>query len=38
MNVFSHYVDILKMGDDAKVSHKTKVWNAPRATKELGWM
>ena len=34
----SHYVYILKMSDDAKVSHMTKVWNAPWAMKELGWM
>ena len=35
---YSHYVYILKMGDDTKVSHMTKVWNAPCALKELGWM
>ena len=23
---------------DAKVAHMTKVWNAPWAMKELGWM
>ena len=34
----SHYVYILKMNDDDKVSHFTKVWNAPWAMKELGWM
>jgi len=34
----THYVYILKMNNDAKVSHFTKVWNAPWAMKELGWM
>jgi len=34
----THYVYILKMSDEAKVSHMTKVWNAPWAMKELGWM
>jgi hypothetical protein len=33
----SHYVYILKMGDDGKVSHLSKVWNAPWAMNELGW-
>jgi hypothetical protein len=32
------YVYIIKMGDDSKVSEMTKVWNAPWAMKELGWM
>ena len=34
----SDYVYILKMGDDSKVAKMTKVWNAPWALKELGWM
>jgi len=34
----THYVYILKMGDDSKVSEMTKIWNAPWAMKELGWM
>lgn len=33
----THYVYILKMSDDSKVSQMTKVWNAPWAMKELGW-
>jgi hypothetical protein len=32
------YVYVLKMGPDDKVSHMTKIWNAPWAMKELGWM
>ena len=34
----SHYVYILTMGSDDKVERMTKVWNAPWAMKELGWM
>ncbi len=34
----SHYVYILKMGDDGRVAEMTKVWNAPWAMRELGWM
>ena len=34
----SHYVYILTMGPDDKVERMTKVWNAPWAMKELGWM
>ena len=34
----SDYVYILKMGDDSRVAKMTKVWNAPWAMKELGWM
>jgi hypothetical protein len=34
----SHYVYVLKMNDDDKVSHMTKIWNAPWAMRELGWM
>ena len=33
----SHYVYILKMNEDSKVSHMIKVWNAPWAMRELGW-
>ncbi|MGI9296093.1 MAG: hypothetical protein ACR2PS_19075 [Pseudomonadales bacterium] len=33
----SHYVYVLKMNDDNKVSHMTKIWNAPWALQELGW-
>ncbi|MGI9327001.1 MAG: nuclear transport factor 2 family protein [Pseudomonadales bacterium] len=33
----SHYVYILKMGDDDKVAEMTKIWNAPWAMTELGW-
>jgi hypothetical protein len=32
------YVYVLKMNDSGKVSHMTKIWNAPWAMKELGWM
>jgi hypothetical protein len=34
----SHYVYVLKMDDNDKVAHMTKIWNAPWAMKELGWM
>ncbi|MCK4961593.1 MAG: nuclear transport factor 2 family protein [Anaerolineales bacterium] len=34
----SHYVYFLTMGDDDKVERVTKVWNAPWAMRELGWM
>ena len=33
----SHYVYALKVDAEGKVSHMTKVWNAPWALKELGW-
>lgn len=33
----SHYVYIVKMDADDKVSGMTKVWNAPWAMRELGW-
>lgn len=33
----SHYVYVLKMDAEGKVSHMTKVWNAPWALTELGW-
>lgn len=35
---YTHYVYIVRMNNDGKVSHMTKVWNAPWAMKELGWM
>jgi hypothetical protein len=34
----THYVYIVKMSENDKVSEMTKVWNAPWAMKELGWM
>lgn len=34
----SHYVYVVKMNSEAKVEHLTKIWNAPWALKELGWM
>lgn len=34
----SHYVYVLTMNDDNKVARMIKVWNAPWAMKELGWM
>ena len=34
----TQYVYILKMGEDSKVAQMTKVWNAPWAMNELGWM
>ena len=34
----SHYVYILTMNGDDKVARMTKVWNAPWAMNELGWM
>ena len=33
----SHYVYVVKMGDDEKVVAMTKIWNAPWALNELGW-
>ncbi len=33
----SHYVYALTMDADDKVSHMTKIWNAPWAMRELGW-
>jgi hypothetical protein len=33
----SHYVYVLRLDDDNKISHMTKIWNAPWALKELGW-
>jgi hypothetical protein len=34
----THYVYILKMNGDEKVESMQKVWNAPWAMKELGWI
>ncbi len=34
----THYVYILSMNDDNKITKMQKVWNAPWALKELGWM
>lgn len=34
----SHYVYVLKMNADDKVEAMQKVWNAPWAMRELGWM
>ena len=34
----THYVYALTMNGDDKVARMTKVWNAPWAMKELGWM
>lgn len=34
----THYVYFLTMNGDGKVEKMVKVWNAPWAMKELGWM
>lgn len=34
----SHYVYFLTMNDENKVERMVKVWNAPWAMKELGWI
>lgn len=34
----SDYVYAIKMNDENKVQHMTKIWNAPWAMNELGWM
>lgn len=34
----THYVYALKMNDEGKVESMTKIWNAPWALGELGWM
>ena len=34
----SHYVYAITMDEDNKVCAMTKIWNAPWALKELGWM
>ena len=34
----SHYVYTITVNDDHKISHMVKIWNAPWALTELGWM
>ena len=34
----SQYVYSIEMSNEGKVSKMTKIWNAPWALKELGWM
>ena len=34
----THYVYVLTMNADDKVKSMTKIWNAPWAMRELGWM
>ncbi len=34
----SHYVYVLRMDGDDKVAAMTKIWNAPWAMRELGWV
>lgn len=34
----SDYVYAVTMGDDDRVTHMTKIWNAPWAMRELGWL
>ena len=34
----THYVYMFSMNDDDKIAKMQKVWNAPWALKELGWM
>ena len=34
----SHYVYFLTMNDENKVARMVKVWNAPWAMRELGWL
>ena len=34
----THYVYVLKFNDSGKIVSMTKIWNAPWALKELGWM
>jgi len=34
----SHYVYVLTMNEDEKVVKMVKIWNAPWAMKELGWI
>jgi hypothetical protein len=34
----SHYVYVLTMSADDKVEKMVKIWNAPWAMRELGWM
>jgi len=37
-SVDSHYVYSIKMSDNDKVAEMTKIWNAPWAMRELGWI
>ena len=34
----SHYVYAITVNDDNKVSHMVKIWNAPWAMTQLGWV
>ena len=34
----SHYVYVLTMDDNDQVGHMVKIWNAPWAMREIGWM
>ena len=34
----SHYVYSIEMSDAGKVAQMTKIWNAPWALRELGWV
>lgn len=34
----SHYVYVLTMDENDRVEHMTKIWNAPWAMRELGWL
>jgi hypothetical protein len=34
----SHYVYVLTMGENDKVEKMVKIWNAPWAMRELGWI
>jgi len=38
METASHYVYALQMNEESKVRHMIKVWNAPWAMRELGWV
>ena len=38
MTTNTEYVYNLEMNDDGKVVRMTKIWNAPWALRELGWM
>ena len=33
----THYVYVMKMNDEDKISSMHKIWNAPWAMNELGW-
>ena len=37
-SVDSHYVYSIRMSDNDKVAEMTKIWNAPWAMRELGWI